>query len=160
MNYTVPGQNTGVSIAFPFSRGSSQPRDQTRSPALQSDSLPAEPQGKCKNTEVGGLSLLRQIFLAQEPNRGLLHCRWILSQLSSQGKEALLKGAYGWWRGGERTADTEKGGMTGRHRPGGTPAGLCPGRADRPAQPGSLVPSSHLIPLLLQGRWTAGLAKG
>ena len=33
-------------VTFPFSRGSSQPRDQTRSPALQADSLPAEPQGK------------------------------------------------------------------------------------------------------------------
>ena len=33
-------------VAFPFSRGSSQPRDQTRFPALQADSLPAEPQGK------------------------------------------------------------------------------------------------------------------
>ena len=34
------GQNTGV--AFPFSRGSSQPR----SPALQADSLPTELSGK------------------------------------------------------------------------------------------------------------------
>ena len=27
-------------VAIPFSRGSSQPRDQTRSPALQTDTLP------------------------------------------------------------------------------------------------------------------------
>ena len=33
-------------VAFPFSRGSSQPRDLARSPAVQADSLPAEPQGK------------------------------------------------------------------------------------------------------------------
>ena len=33
-------------VAFPFSRGSSQPRIEPRSPALQVDSLPAEPQGK------------------------------------------------------------------------------------------------------------------
>ena len=37
-------------IAIPFSRGSSQPRDQTlwepRSPTLQADSLPSEPPGK------------------------------------------------------------------------------------------------------------------
>ena len=33
-------------VAFPFSRGSSQPRGWSRSPALQADSLPAEPQGK------------------------------------------------------------------------------------------------------------------
>ena len=33
-------------VAFLFSRGSSQTRDQTQSPALQADSLPAEPKGK------------------------------------------------------------------------------------------------------------------
>ena len=33
-----------------------------RSPALQADSLPAEPQGKHKNTGVGSLSLLWWIF--------------------------------------------------------------------------------------------------
>ena len=33
-------------VAFPFSRGSSQPRIELRSPALQADSLPAEPPGK------------------------------------------------------------------------------------------------------------------
>ena len=32
--------------AFPFSRGSSQPRIEPRSPASQADSLPAEPPGK------------------------------------------------------------------------------------------------------------------
>ena len=43
-----------------------------RSPALQGDSLPAEPQGKPKNTGMGGLSLFQQIFLTQELNQGLL----------------------------------------------------------------------------------------
>ena len=33
-------------VAVPFSRGSSQPRDQTQSPTLQADLLPAEPPGK------------------------------------------------------------------------------------------------------------------
>ena len=33
-------------VAIAFSRGSSQPRDQTRSPTLQADSLPSEPPGK------------------------------------------------------------------------------------------------------------------
>ena len=32
-------------VAVPFSRGSSLPRDQSRSPVLQADSLPAEPPG-------------------------------------------------------------------------------------------------------------------
>ena len=56
-----------------------------RSPALQADSFPAEPQGKPKNIGVGSLSLLQQIFPIQELIRGLLHCRQILYQLSYQG---------------------------------------------------------------------------
>ena len=67
---------------------------------MQVDSLPAEPQGKPKNTGVGSLSLLQQIFLTQEFNWGLLHCRWILYQLSYQGRESrgedqLIKGFPG-----------------------------------------------------------------
>ena len=67
-----------------FSRGSSNPGIEPRSPTLQVDSLPAEPQGKPKNTGVGSLSFLQQIFPIQESNWGLLHCRWILYQLSYQ----------------------------------------------------------------------------
>ena len=44
-------------------------RTEPRSPALQTDSLPAKPQGKPKNTGVGSLSLL-EIFLTQESNWG------------------------------------------------------------------------------------------
>ena len=47
--------------------------------------LPAEPQGKYRNTGVDSLSLLQQIFPTQESNLGLLHCRGILYQLSYQG---------------------------------------------------------------------------
>ena len=53
-----------------------------RSPALQVDSLPPEPQGKPKNTAVGSLSLLQGIFLTQESIQGLLYCSRILYQLS------------------------------------------------------------------------------
>ena len=56
-----------------------------RSPTLQVYSLPTEPQEKPKNTGVGSLSLLQGIFLTQELNQGLLHCRQILSQLIYQG---------------------------------------------------------------------------
>ena len=78
-------------VAFPFSRGSSQPRDQTKVSTLQADSLPAEPPGKSKNTEVGSLSLLQRIFLMQESNWCLLHCIWILYQLSYQGSLYLTQ---------------------------------------------------------------------
>ena len=56
-----------------------------RSPTLQADSLPAEPPEKPENTGEGSLSLLQQVFPAQELNRRLLHCRQILYQLSHQG---------------------------------------------------------------------------
>ena len=68
-------------VAFPVSRGSSQPRDQTQVSRI-ADSLPAEPQGKPKTAGVGSLSLLQGFFPTQESNRGLLHCTQILYQLS------------------------------------------------------------------------------
>ena len=72
-------------VAFPFSRRSSQPRDWTQvSCNAGRFFLPAEPQGKPKNTGVGSLSLLQQIFPTQGLNPGLPHCRWILYQLSCQ----------------------------------------------------------------------------
>ena len=55
-----------------------------RSSTLQADSLPAEPPGKPKNTGEDSLSRLQGYFQTQESNCGLLHCRWILYQLSYQ----------------------------------------------------------------------------
>ena len=72
-------------VAFPFFKGSSQPRDRTRLPHCRWILFPAESQGKPKNTGVGSLSLLQQIFLTQESNRVFLHCRQILYQQSYQG---------------------------------------------------------------------------
>ena len=80
MDYTrnSPDQNTGVGSLsllhgiFPIQ-------------GLNTDPLPAEPQGKPKNTGVGILSLLQRIFPIQESNQGLLHCWQILYQLSHQG---------------------------------------------------------------------------
>ena len=69
-----------VVISFPGDLP--HPGIEPRSPALQVDSLPTEPQGKSKNTGVGSLSLLQQIFLIQKSNWGLLHCRWTLYQLA------------------------------------------------------------------------------
>ena len=63
---------------FPSSVDLPNPGIEPRSPALQLDSLPAEPQEKPKNTEVGSLSLLQWTFPTQESNWDLLHCRQIL----------------------------------------------------------------------------------
>ena len=122
MDYTVHGILQAKIlewVAFPFSRQSSQPRVGPRSPALQADSLPAEPQGtnvqstkwSCsvvsdslwphglyspwnspgQNTEVGSLSLFQGIFPTRGLNPGLPHCRRILDQLSHKGSPISTK---------------------------------------------------------------------
>ena len=52
-----------------------KPGIEPRFPVMQVDSLPSEPPGEPKNTGMNSLSLL---FLTQESNQGLLHCRRIL----------------------------------------------------------------------------------
>ena len=74
-----------VAISFP------NPGIEPRSPTLQVDSLPAEPQGKSKNTGVSSLSLLQGIFPTQGSSLGLLHCRQILYQLSHKGSPRILE---------------------------------------------------------------------
>ena len=85
-----PGQNTRVGslslLQGIFPTQGSNPGIKPRTPALQADSLQAEPQGKGKNTGVSSLSLPQGIFPTQELNQGLLHCRWILYQLSYWGR--------------------------------------------------------------------------
>ena len=54
-------------------------------------SLPAEPQEKPKNTEVGSLSLLQGIFSTQGSNPGLSNCRWTLYQLSQKGSPRIME---------------------------------------------------------------------
>ena len=70
--------------AIPSPRDLPNPGIKPQSPTLQVDYLPAEAPGKPKNTGVGSLSLLQQIFPTQESNQGLLHCKRILYQLSYQ----------------------------------------------------------------------------
>ena len=44
-----------------------------------------------QNTGAGSLSLLQGIFPTQGLNPGLLHCRWILYQLSHKGSPSILE---------------------------------------------------------------------
>ena len=101
-------------VAIPFSRGSSQPGIEPRSPALQADFYQLSYKGRLKvkvaqscltlldptdclwnspsqNTGVGSLSLLQGIFPIQGSNPGLLHCKWILYQLSHKGSPRILE---------------------------------------------------------------------
>ena len=68
--WNSPGHNTEVGKPFSSLGDLPNPGIETRYPTLQVDSLPAEPQGKPKNTGVGSLSLLQQIFPTHESNRG------------------------------------------------------------------------------------------
>ena len=54
---------------MPPSREFSQPRDQTQISHIAADFLLSEPRGKPKNTGVGSLSLLQEIFLTQVSNQ-------------------------------------------------------------------------------------------
>ena len=56
-----------------------------------------------QNTGVGSLSLLQWIFPTQGLNPGLLHCRWILYQLSHQRSPKILEWvAYPFYSGSSR----------------------------------------------------------
>ena len=79
------GQNTGVGSLSLLQGTFPNPGIKPKSPNLQAVSLPAETQGKSKDTRVGSQSLLHWIFPTREFNWGLLHCRWIFYQLSYQG---------------------------------------------------------------------------
>ena len=83
--WNSPGKSTGMDSLSILQGHLPNPGIEPGSHTLQVDSLPAEPQGKPKNTGVGSLSLLQGIFPTQELNWSLLHCRWILYQLSHQG---------------------------------------------------------------------------
>ena len=85
--WNSPGQDIGVGSLSLLQGSFPNPGIKHRSPALWVDSLPAELQGKPKNTGVGSLFLLQGIFLTQVLNQGLLHCRSILYQLSYHGSQ-------------------------------------------------------------------------
>ena len=92
-----PVQNTGVG-SLSLLQGIFPTQGSNPGLTLQADSLPAEPPGKPKNTGVGSLALLQWIFPNQESNQDLLHCRWIIYQLSYQGSpgEAMGEAHKSW----------------------------------------------------------------
>ena len=76
-------------VAMPSSRESSQPKDQTQVFCIAGKLFTIWTTRKPKNTGVGSLYLLQGNFLIQKLNQGLLHCRWILYQLSYQGSTVI-----------------------------------------------------------------------
>ena len=71
-------------VAFPFSRGSSRPTDQTQISHIAHSLYHLSHQGSPRTPEWVAYPFSREIFPTQELNQGLLHCWWILYQLSYQ----------------------------------------------------------------------------
>ena len=84
------GTNTGVGCHALLQGNLPNPGIEPKSLELQADSLLTKSPGKPKNTGVGSLPLLKGIFLTQESNWCLLHCRQILYQLSYQENQCAL----------------------------------------------------------------------
>ena len=79
---------------FPSPVDLPNPGIEPRSPSLQVNYLPAEPQGKPKNTGVGSLSLLQGIFTTQvSGNEGGFFTNWTTS-----GSLGFLKGDLHIWK--------------------------------------------------------------
>ena len=99
MHYTVHGilqARILEWVAVPFSRGSSQPRDRTQVFHIASRFFTQVSRiaGRFFTrwaTREAQESLHQGIFPNQELNQGLLHCIWILYQLSYQGSPILNK---------------------------------------------------------------------
>ena len=68
MQFSGPEYWSG--LPFPSPADLPKPGIELRSPALQADSSPAEPQGKPKNARMGNLTLPQEIFPTQELNQG------------------------------------------------------------------------------------------
>ena len=93
MDYTIHGilqVRILERVAFPFSRGSSQHR-------IAGGFLTSWATKEAQEYGVGSLFLLQQIFLTQESNQGLLHCRQIPYQLSYEGNPPCLHLVYSWF---------------------------------------------------------------
>ena len=110
------GQNTESGKLFSSPGDLPNPGIEPRSPTFQAFSLPAELKGKPKNTGVGSLSLLQWIFLTQELNQGLLHCRQILYQLSYQGSPISILQSMKLWLTGGRECEHGLGATRGKLR--------------------------------------------
>ena len=84
-SYTAKAVHSRVFLNAHFSPKSESGSCSVMSHSLQHHGLYSLWNSLGQNTGVDSLSLLQRIFLTQELNQGLLHCRKILYQLSYQG---------------------------------------------------------------------------
>ena len=88
MDYTVHGLlqvRILEWVAFPFSRDLPNPGIEPRSPALQVNSYQLSHKGSPRIEEWVAYPFSSGSSWPRNQNQGLLHCRWILYQLSYQG---------------------------------------------------------------------------
>ena len=101
MGYTVHGilqARILEWVAFPLSRGSSQPRDRTQVFCIASGFFTSWATGKPENTGVGRLSLLQRTFPTQELNWGLLSFKSLDAfQSSSEAEFSSTRGCCKVW---------------------------------------------------------------
>ena len=71
-SHSCTGEGNGNPLQCPCLE---KPRDRIQVSHIADDSLPSEPPRKPKNTGMGSLPLLQQIFPTQGLNQNLLHCR-------------------------------------------------------------------------------------
>ena len=83
--WNSPGQNTGVGSLSLLQGIFPNPGIEPRSPNIAGGFFTSWATREAQEYWSGSLSLLQQIFPTQELNQGLLHCRWILYQLSYEG---------------------------------------------------------------------------
>ena len=149
------------SIAYGTQAGGLKVKIASNSLRLRGPYVPRNSPGQ--NTGVGSLSLLQGIFPIQESNRGLLHCRWILYQMSHQGRGTgmSIKHPSGFWIQGRREFSAGwalpegvlRGiGGTGRTEPRSSPKLACKPVLWRVS---SVYRKEHLFPLIL---WKATCA--
>ena len=81
-------------VAYPFSRGSSKPRDQTQVSRIAGRFFTSWATRETQEYWSGCLSLLQPSFPTQESNWDLLHCRQTLNQLSYEENPRLDSGYF------------------------------------------------------------------
>ena len=97
MDYTVHGVLQArilELVVFPFSKGSSQPRNQTHISCIAGRFFTSWATRGAQEYWTGSLSLLQRIFPTWESKQGLLHCRQILYQVSYEGSPGCLSPLY------------------------------------------------------------------
>ena len=101
------GLNTGVGSLF-LLQVIFPPRNETQVSCIAGRFFTSWATREAQEYWNGSLSLLQRIFLTQELNCGLLHCRWILYQLCYQGNPICRVYHAKCWAGGSTSWNQDR----------------------------------------------------